>query len=104
MSENASDAQEAQIIEGGEIVGVGDSRIRIDPLKRERARTTRMLAYVLIAVLAFSLLIHYIVVFIMLLRGEGENVDILNQIYSNWLPVISGLASSAVTYYFTKEK
>jgi len=95
-----------QIIDGGEITGIGpgEGEIPVDPLKKARAETTRRLAYVLIGILAFTFIIHYAIISIMLFTQRTYGVDPLNSIFTTWLPVISGLASSAVTYYFTREK
>lgn len=95
-----------QVIEGGEITGVGEGKdeIRVDPLKKERAQTTKMLAYVLVGILALSFVLHYAAMTFLLFSNRMDGVEALNTIFTTWLPVISGLASSAVTYYFTREK
>lgn len=103
---NIGSQNDDQVIEGGEITGVGEDKneFRVDPLKKERAETTRKLAYVLVGILALSFVIHYTIMAILLFTNRTAGVEALNTIYTTWLPVISGLASSAVTYYFTREK
>lgn len=94
--------EDAQVIDGGQISEV--SVLRVDPLKKEKAETTKRLAIILVVVLASSFILHLIALMILLMTGKQMEADTLNQTFSTWLPVISGLASSAVTYYFAKEK
>jgi hypothetical protein len=47
---------------------------------------------------------HYTCTMILEFYDKREAVESLSKIFNNWLPVITGLAGSAVTYYFTKEK
>ena len=94
--------EDAQVIEGGLISEV--IVLRVDPLKKDKAETTKRLAIILVVVLASSFIVHLIALMILLMTGKQTEADTLNQTFSTWLPVISGLASSAVTYYFTKEK
>lgn len=103
---NIESQNDDQVIEGGEITGVGEGKneIRVDPLKKERAETTRRLAFVLVGILALSIVVHYGAVAVLLLFNRMDGVEAMNTIFTTWLPVISGLASSAVTYYFTRDK
>jgi len=89
-------------IEGGEIKEL--DVYKIDPLKKQRAATTRALAYLLVAILFLSVVIHYGMVAWLLSNGKKDVTVELSTIFSTWLPVISGLAGSAVTYYFAQEK
>jgi hypothetical protein len=93
---------EGEVIEGGEIVEL-DEPYHVE-LKKQRAATTRSLAYVLVGILAFSVAAHYIAVAYLLTNGKKDVTVELSTIFSTWLPVISGLAGSAVTYYFAQEK
>lgn len=91
-----------EIIEGGEIKEL--EPYKIDPLKKQRAATTRALAYLLVAILFVSVVIHYGMVAWLLSIERKDVTAELSTIFSTWLPVISGLAGSAVTYYFAQEK
>jgi hypothetical protein len=51
--------------------------------------------------LAASVAADYGVITWMYQSGHGEVVPSLDRVFEVWLPVISGLASAAVTYYFT---
>jgi hypothetical protein len=93
-----------QIIEGGEIQEIDDDDVRIE-FTRHKAKTTRTLAYLLVATLGISVALHYGAVILILVRTENQAlIDTLDGIFSSWLPVISGLTGSAVTYFFTREK
>ena len=71
---------------------------------RHYAETTRTLAFWLIGVLVASVLIHYSAVIALDLTGHSGSIERLEQLFHLWLPIISGLASAATTYYFTKDK
>jgi H+/Cl- antiporter ClcA len=103
--ETRGNRQENEItIEGGDIKELDDAPYKIDDLKKQRAATTRTLAYLLVACLILSVVTHYGMVAWLLSTGKKDVVIELSTIFGIWLPVISGLAGSAVTYYFTQEK
>ena len=88
-----------ETIEGGEI--------ELDePLdlfhERHKAETARVLAYVLVAALAGSFVLHYIAVAVLGSLGKDSTVQYLTDLFGNWLPVISGLTGGAATYFFTR--
>lgn len=72
-------------------------------LKRRHADTARTLAYVLTGLLAATILLHYVGVAVLLVFNHREDVPILEHVLNVLLPVVSGLAGSATTYYFTRE-
>lgn len=96
-------SDDENIIEGGEIKGISGAGYKVDPLKGHRATTARTLAYGLLIILAISIVAHYGITAWLLASDRLDAVDKLQGIYTTWLPVISGLAGSAVTYFFTKE-
>ena len=105
-SKGVKDSKEAnvdeEVIEGGDVGDLeegGDFKI-----KKEKASTTRILAYVLVGILALSVVGHYILVAWLVYNGKTDVVTELSSIFGTWLPVISGLAGSAVTYYFAQGK
>jgi hypothetical protein len=103
--ETRGSRQEDEItIEGGDIKELNGTPYKIDDLKKQRAATTRALAYTLVGILALSVVIHYAMVAYFLSNGKKDVTVELSTIFSTWLPVISGLAGSAVTYYFAQEK
>ena len=72
--------------------------------EQHRAQTSRWLAFSIVGLLAASVVLHYSTVALLLLYGHAEAATALGRIFEVWLPIISGLTSAAVTYYFTKEK
>ena len=71
---------------------------------KHRAETARSLTTWLVKLLAASLGLHYLLVFILALSGKEEAIKNLSPIFNAWLPVISSLFSAAAAYYFAKEK
>ena len=75
-----------------------------NPIDRHKATTTRWLAYLLISILGGSFIIHYGVMAWLAAQNKTDAMKIVEQTFSAWLPVISGLAAAAVTYFFTRER
>ncbi len=72
--------------------------------RRAREATARTIALALIWILGFSAAVHYIAVFVLVLNDKTVAVEELSRFFHAWLPVVSGLVGSAITYYFTKER
>lgn len=75
------------------------------------AKTARRIATILVLSLIGSFLLHYgaiLIIFIVHLPSENGTLEVwvskLDSAFNVWLPIISGLAGGAVTYYFTKVK
>jgi hypothetical protein len=90
-----------QPIEAGEVGELKDLPFHET---KHRAETARSLASWLVVLLAASLGVHYLLVFILAFSGKEEAIKNLSPIFNAWLPVLSSLLSAAATYYFTKEK
>lgn len=75
-----------------------------DNLKKTHAETAKTLSYWLVGILAGTVLLHYICVMILVLLGKDYELPIIEDILHVWLPVLAGLAGSAATYYFTRDK
>ena len=98
--------------EGGETAGVdiegGTISLEPDPsynlIEKHKATTTRWLAYLLIGMLGESFIIHYGVMVWLAAQNKTDAMKIVEQTFSIWLPVISGLAAAAATYFFTRER
>jgi hypothetical protein len=91
------------LVEGGIITDLEEPEVTFHEAKH-RANTTRLLAVSLVGFLAFLILVHYACTMVLEFYDKREAVESLSKIFNNWLPVITGLVGSAVTYYFTKEK
>ena len=84
--------------------GTGYQPPALDALKMHEATTARHLAYVLIAMLFISIAAQYATLAVLVWLNRSEAVPNFEHLFNNWLPVIAGLASSAITYYLTKER
>lgn len=105
MNDSGAKLTESEsLIEGGIIKDINDSSIRIDPLKKEKATTTRRIAYALLGMLFVTFVMQFIGIVALHVTGHSEAVEAMTNLFTIWLPVISGLSGSAVTYFFTKEE
>ena len=114
MSENAKDAQpETQVQPGippapseSEIEGGFVDEIREPPFDepKHRALTAQKLALMFAGILAAALALHYVCFMILAIMGRNESVESLGRVFNVWLPALTGIVSSAATYYFTKER
>ncbi len=90
--------------EGGEAVAA-----EAEPPKPTRPRDVGedrvRIARLLIWILAVGLLFHYIVLITLSFRADSQDVvEKVEAVFNAWLPVLSGLVGSAVTYYFTSRE
>ncbi len=90
-----------EIIDGGHIGEL--EQVPFEP-EKHRAETARRIAFLLVAALVGTWLLHYGVSVALLSSGHADVVKGLSDDFKTWLPVISGLAGGAVTFYFAKEK
>lgn len=97
------ETEEVTTTETEEVTALGDEPLKF-AIAKQRATTARNLAYALVAVLAASVVAHYIMVSSFAVNGNAEAISSLSDIFQTWLPVISGLASSGVTFFFTREQ
>lgn len=89
-------------IEGGEISG--EFNAYDNPIEKHKAATIRRLAYLLIGILGGSFVIHYVLMTMLAFSNKTAAMEVVERTFNTWLPVISSLAASAVTYFFTKER
>jgi hypothetical protein len=75
-----------------------------DILKKTHAETAKTLSYWLVGILAGTVLLHYICVMLLIAFSKDYELPIVEDILHVWLPVLAGLAGSAATYYFTRDK
>lgn len=90
---------DAKTIEGG---STSDERLPPGKLKGpfDEDKYRGLIAGLLIGLLALIIIGHYVCLIV--LEWNGKKVDSLNGAFNASLPVASGLAGSAVAYYFTK--
>ena len=97
------DMEVAEDLDAGYVHDLDQDSIGFEPQKH-RAKTASYLAYILLALLASTFVLHYITTLILCCYGQAETAKSLGQIFDKWLPVITGFVGGAVTYYFTREK
>lgn len=90
-----------EVIEGGEVQPLEDYTFEE---KRHRAVTARVLSYVLVCILAGTILLQYGLTFWLVLIGRDNGIAALDKLFNALLPVLAGLVGGAVTFYFSKEK
>jgi hypothetical protein len=98
----AQAATDEGVIEGGSVSDFQE--YEWEPEKKHRAETARYLAYGLVGILAFTILIQYGMTVVLICLNRESGVATLEKLFSTLLPVLSGLVSAAATYYFTREK
>jgi hypothetical protein len=74
----------------------------VDSLKAQEAQTARFLAIALSSALGASVILQYTVLAVLACRDMKDDIPVFEHLFNSWLPVISGLTSSAVTYYLTR--
>ena len=89
-------------IEGGEISGEFDAYD--NPIERHKATTTRWIAYLLVGMLGGSFVVHYGFIIWLAVNNKTSAMEAAERTFNVWLPIISGLAGAAVTYFFTRER
>ncbi len=72
-------------------------------LKKQAAETARNLAFILVGLLAASVFVQYAALAVLVWCNKADVIPHFEHLFNAWLPVIAGLASSAVTYYLTKK-
>jgi len=93
-----------QIIDGGQITDIVVDPFRVAEIKKQKLSAARTIALTLILILAISVALHYGITILLLSSGKPTVVDVTERIFNSWLPVISGFAGAAVSYFFAKEK
>ena len=98
--EDEGEAGDSRLIEGGYVLPLSD--VAFEP-EQHRAQSSRILAIVLLLLLGGTVVGHYATSAFLRVLGHGDVADSMGRVFDVWLPVISGLSGSAVTYFFTKE-
>lgn len=88
-------------IQGGSTENVPPDRPRATP-EHDPNPERFVIAKWLIFSLVLILILHYGLIFA--LEWHGKPSGTLESIFNAWLPVLSGLVSAAVTYYFAREQ
>lgn len=99
-TERSEITAEPDLIDGGLVQPIDDLPFAE---QKHRAETARKMAFFLVWTLAVSVGVHFVTTGIFAAYDKKEAVEALGKIFNMWLPVISGLAGGAATYYFAKE-
>jgi len=94
---------DAGTVDAGIVEDLNRRPIKVEKVTH-RAKMASYLAFILVAILFLTLLLHYFATLILSCYGQAETVQVLGEVFDKWLPVITGFVGGAVTYYFTKEK
>jgi len=100
-SSPGSDDANEQTIEGGDVTDLDEPYEFFNKEKHE-ATTARRLAYLFVGALAGFFVLHYTATFAAALWLEPQMQDVLQDIFHAGLPVLSGLAGAAATYFFIR--
>jgi hypothetical protein len=109
MSDTAAPVADSRVLLPAELPSA-DKGVTVSPPKNpfdaaeHSALTAQKVAYRLIWMLAASVVAQYVALGVLVWRSKGESIPVFEHLFNAWLPVIAGLASSAVTYYLTKDK
>lgn len=101
--EEGTDAGAVETYDAGRVSELQEDLTVYDP-RRHREGTAKLLAILFFSLLAALILVHYIGTVVLSALGKKEGADNLKSIFDVALPVLSSLASSAATYYFTKDR
>jgi hypothetical protein len=75
-----------------------------DFLKQRHAETASKLAAWLLGILGGTVALHYACIMILILCRRDDAIKVLEDLFHTLLPVLSGLAGAAATYYFTRQR
>jgi hypothetical protein len=92
--------EDVETIEGGFVTSTEDLVVKV-PTKDATARS---IALMLVSILGLSAAIHYFTIAVLVWNDKPDVADRLGHFFNAWLPIISSLVGSAITYYFTREK
>jgi len=93
-------------VPGAEIEGGFVDQIQEPPFDgpKHRALTAQRLALLFACILGGALVLHYICFMILAIMGNNDALESVGRVFNVWLPALTGIVSSAATYYFTKER
>jgi len=75
-----------------------------DLLKQRHAEMAGKLSKWLVIILTIGIVLHYGCLMALILLKRDDGAKVLEDVFHSWLPVVSGLAGGAATYYFTKNE
>lgn len=76
----------------------------IDPKAERESKTARMLAITLMVMLGVTFLTNVATLIVLTIYNRLDAAPQFDRMFAVWLPLLSGLVGSAVTFYLTKER
>ena len=102
IQDEASEEITGAPIEGGKVItettGPGFDELQ------HHAQTASRITYVLLAVLVFTIALHYGGIMAAHFSGHPQIAVELSRLFEILLPVLSGLLGSALAFYFTQRR
>lgn len=93
---------DSDLIEAGAVSFDNNEDVQTFNKEAHEADTARFLGKFVVRALAVYLVLHYIVVGIASVFGAIDVLTHLEDVFNSALPVLAGLAGSAVTYFLTR--
>lgn len=99
----AKDSELKNAVEGGELVDQPQREPHFDSDKH-RAETAARIAYLLVIILAGTLVLHFVGTLYAAHSGLDALDKSLGELFKVWIPVIASLTGSAVSFYFARSR
>ncbi len=75
-----------------------------DDLKVRESQTARHITITLLLMLGVTFVINYVVMILLTMKNRLDAAPLFERMFSVWMPLLSGLVGSAVTFYLSKER
>lgn len=95
---------DGDVIDAGEAISITPEKVIAFDAKKHRAETSRVLALLAVGVLGGLIVLQYAAMITLSLAGKADVAIKIADLFQSLLPVTSGLAISAYTYYFTRDR
>ena len=76
----------------------------LDPKAERESKTARIIAISIIGLLGVALVLDFGSTAVLASYNRLDAEPFFERRFNTWLPLLSGLAASAITFYLTKEK
>ena len=73
-------------------------------LRMHGSRTARRIAIALVVMLGLTIILDYGTMIVLTVYNRLDAAPLFDKMFAVWIPLLSGLVGSALTFYFTKEK
>jgi hypothetical protein len=73
-------------------------------LKRRESQTARHVTITLLVMLGGTVVLQFATLIVLTITNRLDAASHFDQMFAVWIPLLSGLVGSAVTFYLTREK